>query len=85
MLAFGAQFLDKLYLSRDIPEDDWVSKGLLAPVSAKPPSKMAKPPPKAAAQSIPMHSGDHMKEFKVKGRRTNKRHTEHIMDWAMSH
>ena len=40
-----------------------VPKGLLAPVSAKPPAKRAKPPPKGAAQS--MHSGDHVQEFKV--------------------
>ena len=39
-------FGDKLYFTRDIPEGKWVRKDLLAPVSAKPPTKRAKPPPR---------------------------------------
>ena len=49
---------------RDIPEGKWVPKDLLAP--AKPPTKSAKPPPKSATQSIPVESGEHVQEFKVK-------------------
>ena len=33
---------------------------------------VAKPPPKSAAQSIPVESGEHVQEFKVKGSRTKK-------------
>ena len=34
------------------------------------PTKKAKPPPKGAAQSIPVESGQHVQEFKVKWSRT---------------
>ena len=33
---------------------------------------VAKPPPKSAAQSIPVESGEHVQEFKVKWSRTKK-------------
>ena len=59
-----------LYFTRDIPEGKWVPKNLFAP--AKPPTKKAKPPPKSAAQSIPVESGQHVQEFKVKWSRTKK-------------
>ena len=62
--------------TRDIPEGKWVPKDLLAPVSAKPPAKRAKPPPKGAVQSIPVESGEHVQEFKVKWSRTKKLYTE---------
>ena len=56
-----------------LPKGKWVPKNLLAP--AKPPTKKAKPPPKSAAQSIPVRdsveSGEHVQEFKVKWSRTN--------------
>ena len=53
------------HFTRDIPEGKWVPKNLLVP--AKPPTKKAKPPPKSAAQSIPVESGEHVQEFKVSG------------------
>ena len=56
--------MNKLYFTRDIPEGKCVPKNLLAP--AKPPTKKAKPPPKSAAQSIPVESGEHVQEFRVK-------------------
>ena len=69
-VEFGAQFWG-------ISEDKWVPKGLLPPVAAKPPTKRAKPRPKGAAQSIPVHSGDHVPEFKVQWSRTKERHIVH--------
>ena len=51
---------------------------LLAP--AKPPTKKAKPPPKSAAQSIPVESGEHVLEFKVKWSRTKKFYTEPVKE-----
>ena len=66
----GHSFGNKLYFTRDIPEGKWVPKNLLAP--AKPPTKKAKPPPKSAAQSIPVETGEHVQEFKVKWSRTKK-------------
>ena len=50
--GMGHSFGNKLYFTRDIPEGKWVPKNLLAP--AKRPTKKAKPPPKSAAQSIPV-------------------------------
>ena len=35
-----------------------------------PPTKKAKPPPKSAAQSIPVENGEHVQEFKLKWSRT---------------
>ena len=63
--GMGHSFGNKLYFTRDIPKGKWVPKNLLAP--AKPPTKKAKPPPKSAAQSIPVESGEHVQEFKVSG------------------
>ena len=37
--------------------------------------KRAKPPPKGAIQSIPVESGEHVQEFKVKWSRTKKFYT----------
>ena len=56
--GMGHSFGNKLYFTRDIPEGNWVPKNLLAP--AKPPTKKAKPPPKSAAQSILVQSGEHV-------------------------
>ena len=67
-----------LYFTRDIPEGKWDPKNLLAP--AKPPTKKAKPPPKSAAQSIPVESGEHVQEFKVKWNRTKKFYTELVKE-----
>ena len=71
-------FGNKLYVTRDIPEGKWVPKNLLAP--AKPPTKKAKPPPKSAAQSIPVESGEHVQEFKVKWSRTKKFYTAPVKE-----
>ena len=46
--------------------------------TTKPATKRAKPPPKSAAQSIPMESGEHVQEFKVKRGRTKKFDTEPV-------
>ena len=66
------------YFTRDILEGKWVPKNLLAP--AKPPTKKAKPPPKSAAQSIPVESGERVQEFKVKWSRTKKFYTEPVKE-----
>ena len=71
-------FGNKLYFPRGIPEGKWVSKTLLAP--AKPLTKKAKPPPKSAAQSIPVESGEHVQGFKVKWSRTKKFYTEPVKE-----
>ena len=76
LYSFGG----KLYFTRDIPEEKWIPKDLLAPVSAKPPAKRAKPAPKGAAQPIPVHGGEHVQEFKVKWTRSKKFHTEPMRD-----
>ena len=47
---------------------------------AKPPTKKAKPPPKSATQSIPVESGEHVQEFKVKWSRTKKFYTEPVKE-----
>ena len=39
-----------------------------------------KPPPKSAAQSIPVESGEHVQEFKVKWSRTKKIYTELVKE-----
>ena len=78
--GMGHSFGGKLYFTRDIPEEKWIPKDLLAPVSAKPPAKRAKPAPKGAAQPIPVHSGEHVQEFKVKWTRSKKFHTEPVRD-----
>ena len=49
--GMGHSFGNKLYFTRDIPP-------------AKPPTKKAKPPPKSAAQSILVESGEHVQEFR---------------------
>ena len=76
--GMGHSFGNKLYFTRDIPKGKWVPKNLLAP--AKPPTKKAKPPPKSAAQSIPVESGEHVQEFKVKWSRTKKFYTEPVKE-----
>ena len=43
-------------------------------------SKKTKPPPKSAAQSIPVESGEHVQEFKVKWSRTKKFYTEPVKE-----
>ena len=42
--------------------------------------RKAKPPPKSAAQSIPVESGEHVQEFKVKRSRTKKFYTELVKE-----
>ena len=76
--GMGHSFGNKLYFTRDIPEGKWAPKNLLAP--AKPPTKKAKPPPKSAAQSIRVESGEHVQEFKVKWSRTKKFYTEPVKE-----
>ena len=41
---------------------------------------VAKPLPKSAAQSIPVESGEHMQEFKVKWSRTKKIYAELVKE-----
>ena len=41
---------------------------------------VATPPPKSAAQSIPVESGEHAQEFKVKWGRTKKIYTELVKE-----
>ena len=41
---------------------------------------VAKPPPKSAAQSIPVESGEHVHEFMVKWSRPNKIYTELVKE-----
>ena len=68
-------------MNRDMPEKKWVPKHLLAPVSVKPPAKIAKPPPESAARSTPVRSGEHVQECKVKWARTKKLHAEPVRDY----
>ena len=42
--------------------------------------KRAKPPPKGAVQSIPVESGEHAQEFKVKWSRTKKFYTSRVKE-----
>ena len=48
---------------------------LCTTVSVKPPAKRAKPPPKGAAQSIPVQSSNHVEECKLKWTMTKNWHT----------
>ena len=65
-MGYGTQFWEQVvFFTRDIPKGKWVPKNLLAP--AKPGTKKAKPPPKSAAQNIPVESREHVQEFKVSG------------------
>ena len=81
--GMGHSFGNKLYFTRDIPEGKWVPKNLLAP--AKPSTKKAKPTFKSAAQSIPVESGEHVQEFKVKWSRTKKFYTEPVKEEVSVH
>ena len=83
VLRMGHSFGNKLYFTRDIPEGKWVPKNLLA--LAKPPTKKAKPPPKSAAQSILVESGEHVQDFKVEWSRTKKFYTEPVKEWVSVH
>ena len=76
--GMGHGFRNQLYFTRDIPERKWVPKNLLT--LAKPPTKKAKPPPKSAAQSIPVESGEHVQEFKVKWSKTKKLYTKPVKE-----
>ena len=73
VLWHGAQFRDSL-------EGKWVPTVLLAPVSARPPTKRAKPPPKGAAQS-----GGHVEDFKFKLSRTKKFCTKPLKESVSLH
>ena len=42
--------------------------------------KRAKPPPKGAVQSIPVESGEHVQEFRVKWSRTKKFYTQRVKE-----
>ena len=44
------------------------------------PAKRAKPPPKGADESIPVESGEHAQEFKVKWSRAKKIYTEPVKE-----
>ena len=76
----GHSFGGKLYFTSDILEEQWIPKDLLAPASAKPPAKKAKPLPQGAPQNIPVQSGEHVQEFKGKWTGTKKFHTEPMGD-----
>ena len=76
-------FGNKLYFTRDIPGGKWVPKNLLA--LTKPPTKKAKPPPKSATQSIPLESGEHVQEFKVKWSTSKKFYTEPVKELVSVH
>ena len=74
--GLGTALDPKLYFTRDIPENKWVPKHLLAPISEKPAAKNAKPPPQGAAQIIPVWSGEYVQEFKMKRTRTKNFYME---------
>ena len=67
-----------LPLPLSFPRGGWGDRHLLNPkfFVAAHCVVVAKPPPKSAAQSIPVESGEHMQEFKVKWSRTKKIYTE---------
>ena len=77
-MGHGTQFWEQVVFYKGHSRRKWVPKNLLVP--AKPPTKKAKPPPKSAAQSIPVESGEHVQEFKVKWSRTKKFYTEPVKE-----
>ena len=61
--GLGHTFGDKLYFTRDIPQEKWIPKKLEAPPVAKPAPKCRKQPaakPAAASSSIPVADGEHV-------------------------
>ena len=77
-IGHGTQFWEQVVFYKGRSRREMGPKDLLAP--AKPPTKKAKPPPKSAAQSMPLESGEHVQEFKVKWRRTKKFYTEPVKE-----
>ena len=70
--GLGHTFRDKLYFTRDIPEEKWIPKRLEAPTVAKPapkpgPQRRKRPAakPAAACLSIPVADGEHVQLFKT--------------------
>ena len=66
--GLGYTFGDTLYFTRDIPEEKWIPKKLVAPTVPKPAPKFAKQPaakPAAASSSIPVPDGEQVQRFKT--------------------
>jgi hypothetical protein len=64
----GHTFGDKLYFTRDIPEEKWIPKKLEAPTVAKPapePAPKRGKQPAAASSSIPVADGQHVQLVKT--------------------
>ena len=72
-------FWDKLHFTGTLNTSGF-PKGSLPPFFffAEPPVKRAKPAPKGAAQSIAVHRGDHVQEFKANWARNQKWDTEPV-------
>ena len=80
--GLGHTFGDKLYFTRDIPEEKWIPKKVEAPTVAKPAPKPApkrgkKPAakPAAANSSIPVADGRHVQLLKTMWDRKKKFYT----------
>ena len=87
--GLGHTFGDKLYFTRDIPEENWIPKKLEAPTVAKPAPKPApkrgKLPaakPAAASSSIPVADGQHVQLFKTMWDRKKKFYTVPVQQWG---
>ena len=64
----GQTFGDKLYLTRDIAEEKWIPKKLVAPTLPKPAPKRGKQPAvklASASSSILVAGGEHVQLFKT--------------------
>ena len=69
-MGHGAQFWEQVvFLQGTFPKGNGFPKICLRLPT---PTKKAKPPPKSAAQSISLESGEHVQEFKVKWSRSKK-------------
>ena len=75
-VGHGAQFWEQVVFYKGHSRREMGSQKS----ASKPPTKKAKPPPKSAAQSIPVESGEHVQEFKVKWSRTKKFYTEPVKE-----
>ena len=74
-MGYGTQFWEQVVFYNGHSRREMGSQKSACACQA---SKKAKPPPKSAAQSIPVESGEHVQEFKVKWSRTKKFYTEPV-------
>ena len=76
-MGYGTQFWEQVVFHKGHSRREMGSQ---KSAFAKPPTKKAKPPPKRAVQSIPVESGEHVQDFKVKWSRTKKFYAEPVKE-----